>query len=115
MEFIYDKKAKSGRLILTDDLTIGRIQQIHDELVEAMGKTKSLIVDVQHATDVDLTFLQLLCSTHRTAVGKNKTVALSGKINPALEKAITENYYARDKGCMLDTSNTCVWMVREDE
>ena len=115
MELIVDKKTKSGRLILKDDLTIGRIQQIHDELEGALGKVKNLIIDVQFATDVDLTFLQLLCSAHRTAIGKNKALSLSGQINPAMEKAISENYYSREKGCILDKPNTCLWMVKEDE
>ncbi len=115
MELIIDKKAKNGRLILTDELTINRIRQLRDDLDEAQGKVKNLMVDIEKATDIDLTFLQLLCSAHRSAVSQNKTLTLSGKINPAMEKAIRENHYLRQTGCIPDKTNTCLWMVIEHE
>ena len=96
-------------------MTINRIRQLRDELEEALGKVKNLMVNIEKATDIDLTFLQLLCSAHRTAVSQNKTLTLSGKINPAMNKAIGENHYLRSAGCILDKTKTCLWMVNEHE
>ncbi len=115
MELILDKKTKSGRLILKDDLTISRITSLRNEINKALAKVKSLVVDVEQAATVDLTFLQLMCSAHRTATVQNKSITLSGKINPVMEKAIEENSYTRSAGCALDATNTCLWRVSKDE
>jgi ABC-type transporter Mla MlaB component len=115
MELIIDKKTKSGTLILKDDLTINRITSIRDEIIKALTKVKSLVVDAEQAAAVDLTFLQLMCSAHRTATVQNKALSLSGKINPFIKKAIQENSYARSCGCVLDQTNTCLWMGKDHE
>ncbi len=111
MEWIFDKKTKSGKLVMTGALTIDRVREIRDALDRRLGEVKTLLVDVGQASEVDLAFLQLMCSAHRTAVGMNKSFSLSGKDNPAMQKAIAENSYARETGCRLDETKTCLWMV----
>jgi ABC-type transporter Mla MlaB component len=115
MELIIDEKTKSGRLVLKGELTINRIKSIRDEMDKALSKVKDLTVDIEQAAAVDLTFLQLSCSAHRTATVQNKALSISGQSNPAMSAAVKENRYAREAGCILDKTNTCLWREREDE
>lgn len=110
MELILDKKTKTGRMLMTGALTLDQIGQIRDTLRKALADVKTLIVDVEGASDIDLTFLQLMCSAHRSATAANKSVSLSGKNNPAMQKAMADNSYIRASGCRLDKTNTCLWV-----
>ncbi|MFO7568421.1 MAG: STAS domain-containing protein [Smithellaceae bacterium] len=115
MELIIDKKTKSGRLTLTDDLSISRATSLREAIEQALKKVKHLTVDIGQARGVDLSFLQLLCSAHRSATVMNKSMTLAGKSNEALQKAVDENGYGRTSGCVLDKTSTCLWVVRDDE
>lgn len=115
MELIIEQETNQGRLILKDDLTIDRIRDIHEIMCQSLSAVESLVIDIQDAAQIDLTFLQLLCSAHRTATASNKSIVLSGQINPVMEKAVEDHCFARGKGCGLDKTNTCLWMVKENE
>lgn len=114
MELSIDKKTKTGRMVMTGALTLDQIGQIRDTLRKALADVKTLVVDVEGASEIDLTFLQLLCSAHRSATAANKSLSLSGGHNPAMQKAIADNSYARTTGCRLDKTNTCLWVERKD-
>ena len=115
MDLTIDKKTKNGTLVLNDDLTIARAATLRQTIEQALKKVKHLTLDVGQATDIDLAFLQLLCSAHRSATVMNKTMTLAGKSNEALRKAVDENGYGRTSGCVLDKTSTCLWVVRDDE
>ncbi len=102
-------------MLLPEDLTIAGATEIRNLVKEALDDSQSLEVNGENAVEVDVTFLQLMCSLHRTALSLNKSVSLVAASNPALEKAVVDNGYRRARGCHMDTTNTCLWMENDHE
>jgi ABC-type transporter Mla MlaB component len=115
MELIIDEKTESGTLILTGELTVNQVAFARDHIAGALKKVKVLTADLGQATEADLSFLQLLCSAHRTAATLNKTFKLTKDSPAALQKAINDNGYRRNSGCVLDSTTTCLWVLRNHE
>jgi hypothetical protein len=53
--------------------------------------------------------LQLLCSTHRSAVRLRKHVAFSSTPSRIFCDAMCAAGFRRSKGCKLDTDRSCLW------
>jgi ABC-type transporter Mla MlaB component len=115
MKTLIDKKTKSGSLVLSDELTVAQAGAIREALSESLGKVSSLTVDITGASEVDLSFLQLMCSVHRTATKKDKLITLAGRSNKAMQKAVTETSYRRTVGCILDNQKNCLWVDKYHE
>jgi len=101
---------KEGELTLAGSLTIENASVIRKKLITALMKEDALKVSIDADAAVDVSFLQLLCSAHRTAskLGKSFTLgpAASGNFLAAVESA----GYFRKKGCARDREETCLWM-----
>lgn len=115
MKTLIDKKTKSGSLVLSDELTVAQAGAIREALSESLGKVSSLTVDITGASEVDLSFLQLLCSAHLTATNKGKRIALAGRSNKAMQKALNEAHYRRPVGCILENQKDCLWVGKDRE
>lgn len=99
-------------LVMTGELTIRQASAAKDELQDALKKAQHVELDVGAATEVDLAFLQLLCSAHRTSMNLNKTLMFKGAIPAVLKKSIEDNGYARTSGCVLNSSHACLWQMK---
>ncbi len=115
MDFIADQATKKGTLIFRGGLTIDRVADARRQTVQAISEVQDLFIDVEQATQVDLSFIQLFCSAHRSATAQSRSLVLTGAANQALQKALQSNGCSRMAGCLLDKNNTCLWMVRDDE
>ena len=115
MKTVVDENTKSGSLVLRDELTIASALVIRDALVKSLAEVSSLTMDVSSASAVDLSFLQLLCSAHRTATREGKSVALAGRSSGALQKVLVETGYRRVEGCILDVNKNCLWVEKYHE
>lgn len=107
-EMLPDKET----LVMGGELTIKRAGALCVDLQNALKKVQHIELAVEAVKEVDLTFLQLLCSAHRTAVNMGKTLAFRGMIPDILKKSAEDNGYARPHGCVLDSTNTCLWMMK---
>jgi len=99
-------------LVMAGNLTIGRASDARVELQEALENAKHIDLDIEAAGEVDLAFLQLLCSAHRTSVSMDKTLVFRGVIPEMFKKSVEDNGYARLTGCALDCNKTCLWMMK---
>lgn len=79
MKTLIDKKTKSATLVLSEELTIARVSAIRDALQNVLEEADNLTVDVGVASEIDLSFLQLMCSAHRTGASRGKQVTLAGR------------------------------------
>jgi len=98
----------TGKLILDGDMTVQRAGELKTALIEALDKATSVVIDMEHITDADLSFLQLLCSAHRTSLKINKTVSLSENAPQFFWDTVKKaGYSCKDPGC--DDQN-CLWI-----
>ncbi|MBI4642436.1 MAG: STAS domain-containing protein [Deltaproteobacteria bacterium] len=101
--------SKTEVLKFCGDLTIENAQELHKILLTALDKAEQLLLTFENVTATDLSFVQLLCSAHRTAVRSDKNMKLDSQRPEVLKAAVREMGLIREKGCVLDTQESCIW------
>jgi anti-anti-sigma regulatory factor len=97
-------------LVLTGDLVLQRIASLQEEILAALADVDRLLLNVSGASTFDLSFLQLLCSAHRSAVPLNKSLSLAGKLPESFQRKLEEAGFGRHVGCRFDCQNSCIWI-----
>lgn len=110
MKFSAGKTRDRGKLTMDGELTVGDVRKIHEELLHSLEKVQHLDIEISGAVEMDLSFLQLLCSAHRTAAQTGKTVVLTGDIPDVFRQAVEDNGYSGSGSCGGETGKTCLWI-----
>jgi len=100
-------RAGTRTLDLDTGLTVSNVAVIRKTLLETLKKATHLEVRLSGNADVDVAGLQLLCSAHRTAVAKGKTIRLSGPDEASFREVIARSGFDRKMGC--DGKTGCLW------
>jgi anti-anti-sigma regulatory factor len=90
-------------------LTVDRAAELRARFTEALARPESLAVDVAGATEVDITFLQLLYAAHKAARLAGKTLTLSPLHPPAMQKALAQAGLCGHAGLCSDGGQPCLW------
>ncbi len=98
-----------GELKMDGILTVANAATILGKMREALAQTDDLLVTVGEDAEVDVSFLQILCSAHRTAVKMNKCLRLNTPRSRAFDSATRAAGYVRIKGCANDPDGSCLW------
>lgn len=91
------------------ELTIRRVAELKEDLLQGLTHSDRLQVDISEATDIDASCLQLLCAGHRTAVALGKQMTLTGTEN--LMPVLQDAGFVRHIGCALDCNQSCIWAL----
>jgi anti-anti-sigma regulatory factor len=100
---------KTEILKFSGDLTIENVLELRNNLLNSLDKAEQLLLTFENVTATDLSFIQLLCSAHRTAVRSEKNLKLDNHRPDVLKAAVRETGFIREKGCVLDTQASCIW------
>jgi two-component system chemotaxis sensor kinase CheA len=73
---------------LGGSLTIATAEATHAKLIEALGGASPITLDCSQASEIDVTFLQLMVAAQRTAAGAGKTVRLAAAPGGVLADAL---------------------------
>jgi anti-anti-sigma regulatory factor len=95
---------------LSGSLTIDRAVELRSTLLEALDSRDEVLLDLGGAGEIDLSFLQILCSAHKTSLIRHKRFALEGKRPEVLERIVKEAGFRRQAGCKLDKQKCCLWI-----
>ena len=99
-------------LALAGEQTIQRIAELKKQLLAALKEQDRMAINLQDVTRADLTFLQLLCSAHRTAQRSGKRLSVAN-LSAAVVTAVTDAGFVRNNmACGQDCSDTCLWSER---
>ena len=79
--------AKSKKILLQGDLSVGSAAKLKDELQESVNNASDLLVDLSGAQSVDISIIQLLCAAFKEARKTNKKISLTGVLQPELIEA----------------------------
>jgi anti-anti-sigma factor len=104
-----EKEGNKNVITVSGEMTIEHAVALKDALIQSLKNAEHLIMDLGSITDIDLSCLQLLCSTHRTSVSAQKTFELKSDYPEILKEAVREAGYPRYCGCTLETENGCLW------
>jgi ABC-type transporter Mla MlaB component len=109
MEELKVAAPEPGALAMSGALTVVNAVEILKRVRDALAQTDDLLVTVDEDSEVDVSFLQILCSAHRTAAAQNKCFKLNIKKTRAFEGAARAAGYIRRKGCSRDRDGSCLW------
>ncbi len=79
----------NGRLVLEGVLTMRTAEDICAKLLETVSEFATISIDCSAATEVDLTFVQLLVAARASAAPSQKTVVLESCPDGALLETLT--------------------------
>jgi len=109
------KKTKRNRgggprtVIVAGRMTIDRAAEIQQGLLAAFAGAEGVCLDVTQVTEVDLTGLQLICSSHRTSLRDRKSFLVNGCDSGVIRDAAQVAGFLRHVGCVQDMQKTCIW------
>lgn len=107
---------KNGREVLTVSgaLTVKHAKALKTAFLEAVRNAPSVEVEVEKIDDVDVTFVQLVCSAHRMAADLNKQMTITGLEQERLSEMLGRFGFFRHIGCHESTRKSCLWLPCQD-
>jgi ABC-type transporter Mla MlaB component len=94
-------------LRVSGEAGIAFILQLKTALADALREHPDLTVDCQGVTDADFSFLQLLCSAHRTFQSLRLAPTCREALGGVMERAGLERFQGC---CLVVDKNSCIWI-----
>jgi len=96
-------------LALKGSWTIERANELKHALLDALNSGERIVIDLEGLTELDLSTVQLFCSTHRTSLRVGKHVAFYEKISETFKRMVLDTGFVRTIGCHKDPGKSCLW------
>lgn len=97
MSFRSTASEKPGRLAMGGSLTVDNAARIQEELIRVSRESDRIALEIEEDAVADLSFLQILCSAHRTALLEKKTFELDLSAAPGIRQLLIGAGYQLDK------------------
>lgn len=109
--FIVNETAdgREGILSFKGNITVMEAQKTHELLLEVVDKVDILFIDLKGIESVDVSFIQLLCATHRECFFSEKSIYLKGNANDPMVKCLERAGYSKQRGCYDAARESCLW------
>ncbi len=109
MDYKIEANGNALVLILNGEATIDAAGELKKMLLNSIESADDIVINIEGLTAVDLSFLQLLCSAHRSCLKLKKNLSLSNGRPNFYNRIVRNAGYSRQKGCELDSDNSCLW------
>ena len=94
---------------LTGAATIGDVARGRELILEALAAGNEVLIDGGSLESVDFSWLQLLCSAHRSAESSGKRLSFAAA-GSAVTQAAEAAGFSRRQGCSASQgSKACLW------
>jgi anti-anti-sigma regulatory factor len=103
------KKEKTLRLEFQGRLTVERAAELKQVFLDAAGKSVDVEVDLSGASEIDITFFQLLFAAHRAVLRAGHALVLPPEHPPAVQKALRSAGLCAHAGLCANTPEQCLW------
>ena len=97
-------------LTVSGALTVKHAKTLHAAFLEAIRNASAVEVNVENIDDLDVTFAQLICSVHRTAVELHKDMKITGLEQERFSLMLGRFGFFRHIGCHENTRKSCLWL-----
>lgn len=87
-EIMLPDVAAASRVPFDGALTVRNAEQIHARLLESLRDNATVAIDCAGATDVDLSFVQLVLSARNSATASGKSLSLVSPATDALSETL---------------------------
>ena len=95
-------------VVLRGDLTVERAGELKQTLQNAIAAFKSIIIGFEDNLTIDVSFLQLICSAHRSALNFQKDLKLAGAVPEDFTRAIQSVGFTFHAACALNKNRECL-------
>ena len=103
------KQMEMTELVWQGELNVQRIAELKGELQQALAAANRVMIRFEQVEEVDISFLQLLCSGHRTAGISGKELAIAGDVPECFTRTLRLAGFNRHTGCKFSAGNCCLW------
>jgi ABC-type transporter Mla MlaB component len=109
MKWDFQKTGDCGELVLSGEMTVTNLSGLLPVFIESLAGVKHLTLRLEDVLAVDISFLQLICSGHRTANLLQKKMTLDAPESSFL-KFVEEAGFSRHFRCPLGMAEGCFWL-----
>lgn len=109
IDFKAEESGNNTTLTVSGELTVQNASALQGMFIRSLESSSNLTIDLKEVTDLDLSFLQLLCSVHRTSTSLKKNLTLSGPCPEIFRDAVKSAGFLRRTGCKFDGKKNCLW------
>jgi len=103
-----DDTHQAVRLDISGSLTIIHARDLLSALTEAFAAAPTIYCDLSGVNEIDVAGMQLLCSSHRTAIKEGKQFLIQGIEREPLQTTIIRAGYTGKSGCDPNDKNPCI-------
>ncbi len=101
MSITFYETEEGGKLVMGGQCSIDEAVEIRDALMRAFQHADRIALTIEKDTVADLSFLQLLCAAHRTALRENRIFELDCSAAAGMQRVMQE------AGCIYKRSGFC--------
>jgi len=95
-------------LVLEGDLAVDKAGALKIMLQDALKNAESVAINFKDNHKIDITFLQLVCSAHHSALLSGKNLNLSEKMPDNLKNLLKSAGYMQHPVCSFDKDRECL-------
>ena len=104
------KKVDTSALVFSGNLTLHTATEVKKDLIEALTSSAAVQVSFKDVSEVDLSFVQLICAAHRSAVTDGKKIEFPVQWPEAFVNLTQESGLNGHVGCSNDDHILCPWL-----
>jgi anti-anti-sigma factor len=112
--FEIETSSDRAQLRAVGDISIQNAQECLEVLREFQGKGSRLLLNLEGVTGADVSFLQLICSLHRTCLRAGQHLTLTENKPEGFRAILEMSGYRRPKACRFGGDNPCLWAWRDE-
>ncbi|KPK00336.1 MAG: hypothetical protein AMK71_08465 [Nitrospira bacterium SG8_35_4] len=109
MSYHFKQSGHLGILIFNDELTLKRENELKEALMISLDNVEHLMIYFEKLSDIDDSFIHLLCSSYRYCTRTNKRLTLIGNQNKKLKQMIHSSDLIDIPACIDDCQSKCLW------
>ena len=98
-----------GAFELRGPCTVEEAGKIRSLLMEQLREKDCLALNLEGVESADLSFLQILCAVHKSALHAKKTIVVDGALPESLIQKVREAGFACRRECGPDLNKDCLW------
>jgi anti-anti-sigma factor len=101
------------QLRVRGDISVQNAQTCLEVLRDFQRRGTYLQLDLDGVTSADISFLQLICSLHRTCLKSGQNLTITGNMPDAFKTILETSGFRRLKACTQGGNNPCLWSWRD--
>ncbi|MFW5714890.1 MAG: STAS domain-containing protein [bacterium] len=114
MDIQIEGNKQSLHLVCSGNATVDASAEIRDALIDALQKSKKVIIDAGGVEKADISFLQLLISAEKTAQQKKKSIEIDphSHSQPLIDAAVRAGFCREQEHIGAESMNTILATYR---